>query len=447
MTDAREIALRVLSLVEAKRVFADHLLSSIFEKEELSLRERAFIYQLVYGVLRWRGKLDWIIEQYSSRMLSEMTLSIRNILRLGLYQILFLERVPPWAAIDEAVKLTARYGHKGTKRFVNGILREINRHRDQIEVPLPQGDLAGYLSVVYSHPKWLIERWVESLGVDRVEAICQANNELPSLTLRTNTLKLERDELKRVFEGAGISAEKCSWAPEGLRIREGAFRPSDLPGFYEGWFQVQDEASMLVSYLLYPQPGSVLLDACAAPGGKTTHLAQLMRNQGRIVAIDKSLKRLHLLEENCQRLGIEIAENKVADFRSYHHEESQFDSILIDAPCSGLGTLRRHPEGKWLKNEGTLSVMKRVQQELLKEVSQLLKEGGVLVYSTCSNESEENEAVIEEFLSEHHEFTLENPEGLLPGEAQRFVNEKGFFETFPDDQMDGMWGVRLRKGP
>ncbi|RMF85574.1 MAG: 16S rRNA (cytosine(967)-C(5))-methyltransferase [Nitrospinota bacterium] len=301
---ARTLALALLLDRERKRIPLDRLLHRVQDQASLAPAERALLHELVYGVYRWRNRLDWIIDHLVEKRPEKLPLSIRYILRLGLYQLLFLERIPPFAAVHETVELAKRFGHRGTANLVNGVLREAYRQRSDLPYPPWDRDPIGYLTVVESHPRWMVERWVATWGVERARQICEANNRRPPLTLRTNTLRTTRTALLQLLQEAGIAATPSPLLPESIRLLEHPGLLTSLPGYSQGWFQVQDEGAMLVSYLLAPYPGNCLLDACAAPGGKTTHCAALSQDQGIIIALDRSRKRLYRLQENCRRLGI-----------------------------------------------------------------------------------------------------------------------------------------------
>jgi 16S rRNA (cytosine967-C5)-methyltransferase len=424
---------------------ADELLSLFFERPGFSKTDRAFITQIVFGVLRWRNRLDWMIAQVSNRPLTKIAPWILNILRLGVYQLLFLDRVPESAAVNESVKLAHRYGHRGTVGFVNGLLREVNRKREAIEYPDKEKEPAIYLSVFYSHPLWLVERWLERYGWDKTEKICESNNEIPPLTVRTNTLKITVEELKDELEKRQVCFEPCVYAREGLRLRSNIDLFSFEP-FQKGLFQVQDEASILVSGLVSPWRGSLVLDICAAPGGKATHLAQMMDDEGNILAGDLHWKRMDKIKENCERLGITSVKMFCADASKTLPLKEEFEAVLLDAPCSGLGVLRRNPDARWHKKGSDLDMLARMQYKILENTSVVLKRGGVLVYCTCSNEPEETGMVIGKFLQRNKHFHLESPEPFLPKGAQELIRDEGYFETMPSqNEMDGFFGVRLRK--
>lgn len=441
----RNEALQVLYMLDTQGGHTDETLSSLFIKSGLTKRDKAFITQLVYGVLRWRNRLDWIIERFSNRRLKKISPWIVNILRLGVYQLLFLDKVPNAAAVNESVILARRYGHKGTVSFVNAILREVDRSKEKIDYPDKTKDPTDYLSIFHSHPRWLIERWLKRYDFDKVEKICIANNSIPPLTIRVNTLKTTVEKLKRELEKEIIFVKPCYYSDEGLRLKFGIDFLS-LESFKKGLFQVQDEASILISNLLSPLPESKVLDICAAPGGKTTHIAQMMKNRGEIFATDLRKGRLLMLYENCRRLGIKNVKMFCLDATKPLPLKKDFDGILVDAPCSSFGVLRRNPDIKWQKSELNFDSLSKIQLKILENIGPFLKKGGVLVYSICSNEPEESREVIKKFLQKNKDFLIDDPKPYLPKKAWDLINNDGYSESFPyNHEMDGFFGVRLIK--
>jgi 16S rRNA (cytosine967-C5)-methyltransferase len=444
LKDARTTALEALIRVERKGQKPDQALEQVFG-EGISDKDRGLVTELVYGVLRHRNRLDWVLGQFCRKSIRGLSPTLRNILRMGAYQILFLDRIPARAVVDEAVDLTQRKGARGLGGFVNAVLRSLDRDRASINYPDLKTDPVRYLSVFYSHPEWMVNRWLERYGPERTMALCQANNEIPPVTLRTNTLLTIRESLESQLKNEGVDVEDCVVSPLALRVKDGV--ATQAAAYRKGWFYIQDEAAQLVVYGLAPKPGEVILDACAAPGGKTTHMAQVMGNQGRIIALDLKAQRLELIRENCQRLGIKIVECLLGDARTVKALKNlKFDRILVDAPCSGLGVLRRNPEGKWTKTEDLVHRYARLQLEILEGVSPWLKEGGVLMYSTCSTEPEENEGVVGRFLSAHPEYRVQNLKEDLPATASSMTTPEGFFSTLLNAElMDGFFAAKLIK--
>ncbi|HLG21598.1 MAG TPA: 16S rRNA (cytosine(967)-C(5))-methyltransferase RsmB [Candidatus Manganitrophaceae bacterium] len=434
---ARSGALFLLEQSEKSQEDLSALIDRYLKRRLLERRDRALLTELVYGVWRQRGFLDWRIDQFSK--VPSLQPTLRNILRLALYQIFFLDKIPPSAAVNESVELAKQTGGIAAGRLANGLLRNILRQKDRLPQPDPTGDPVIFISVGASHPEWLVRRWIARWGEEKTLQLCRSNNETPPTTLRTNTLKISRAELARRLEDEGASAALSPLSSEGLYLKRGAV--GTLPSYQQGLFYIQDEGAQLISYLVDPRPGETLLDLCAAPGGKSTHLVELMKGKGEVVATDIDPERLNLIEENVRRLqtpgvSVEPLPDAAAPQRRY-------DRILIDAPCSALGILRRIPEGKWKKRPSIIPAYAKKQRELLEKGAPLLKKGGRLIYATCSTEPEENEEVVENFTLNHPEFKIEHPAESLPPAARKYVDEKGYFTTlFNSDKMDQFFGVR-----
>jgi len=462
---ARAIALSLLVESVKSEEGVDVLLDRALARCSFDSRERALTVEITYGVLRRLSTIDWRLEPVLEKPLPRLPVAVQMVLRLGAYQLLFLGRIPQSAAVNESVNLARAFAGtvgRDWSGFVNAVLRALLRHPPQ---PWPSMDLDASqgLALRYSVPGWLSRRWVERLGVASAEMACEGVSVAPPLTLRVNYLITTREALLETFAQLGIAAKPTSVSPFGILIEDGGSVPS-LPGFHEGSFYVEDEAAQLIPPLLDPQPGDIVLDACAAPGGKSTHLADLMHNKGIIYAVDRKGARLELLRSNCHRLGVQIVVPIVGDIRQPREwvptietaespsvkkpkvADLSVDRILVDAPCSGLGVLRRHPEAKWRKDERALPRHQALQCQILEAVAPCLRPGGVLVYSTCSTEPEENEHVIERFCRAHAEFQRESVVSWLPPAAQGFVTEQGAFSTVGNQfSMDGFYAARLRK--
>ena len=462
---ARAIALSLLVESVKSEEGTDVSLDRALARCSFDSRERALTVELTYGVLRRLATIDWRLEPVLDKPLLRLPVAVQMVLRLGAYQLLFLDRIPQSAAVNESVNLSrACTGTLGRdwSGFVNAVLRALLRYPAR-PWPSMDHDAAQALAVRYSVPGWLSRRWVERLGVASAEAVCEGVSIAPPLTLRVNQLITTREALLEKFAQVGLAAKPTSVSPCGILLEDGGLVPS-LPGFQEGDFYVEDEAAQLIPPLLDPQPNDIVLDACAAPGGKSTHLADLMRNKGAVYAIDRKGARLDLLRSNCRRLGVEIVVPIVGDIRQLREwvpmieaarlpsvkksriGEPSVDRILVDAPCSGLGVLRRHPEAKWRKDEQAFARHQALQCQILEAVAPCLRPGGVLVYSTCSTEPEENEDVIERFCRAHVEFQRESVVPWLPPAAQGFVTEQGTLSTVGNRcSMDGFYAARLRK--
>jgi 16S rRNA (cytosine967-C5)-methyltransferase len=439
---AREAALRALYKLEVENLHADWALSSALQRAQLGPRDRALVTELVNGVMRWRRLLDAVLNQLLTKgKLQDLTPWIRNILRMSLYQIQFLDKIPAAAATHQAVSLAKRFGHRGTAALVNGVLRNLIRSH-KVEPPYPplERDPVGHIGLRYSHPDWMVRRWLKRYGLRETVALCRANNRVPDLVVRVNHLKATRAQLRESLAGEGVVVAEGRLIRDFLHLRGGG-DITCLETFKKGWFQVQDESAGLATLLLAPEPGELILDLCSAPGGKTAHLAEMMDDGGVILAVDRYSRRLRDLVSNCRRLDISSVRPLVADGRSFWVRP--VDRVLVDAPCSGLGVLARRSDLRWRKREEDISQLTELQLHLLESGANLLKPGGVLVYSTCTIEDEENEEVVERLLRRRHDLILENAASSVPPET---VTEGGFVRTFPHRHgLDGTFGARLRK--
>jgi 16S rRNA (cytosine967-C5)-methyltransferase len=458
-SSSRSVALAIL--LSSQRT--DRPLDELLEQQAASVaepRDRSLITELVYGVLQRQETIDWRLGAVLSKPLHKLPALVQLLLRLGAYQLLFLDRVPASAAVNETVGLTKCYTNKLGRDWsglVNGVLRNLIRVPAS-PVPDPVAHPAEFLSIRYGIPVWLVERWLDRMGFEQAESACQATSTIPAVTLRVNRNRLTRDELLERFQNAGIDARPTTVSPVGVLLDKGQDVTS-LPGFRAGDFYIEDEAAQLIPPILDPQSGEVILDACAAPGGKTTHLAELMADRGTIYAVDRKASRLDLLRENCQRLRIQSVVSIVGDVRTplqwtdmiaRQPERSgmplSFDRILVDAPCSGLGVLRRHPEAKWRRDGAVFARHQKLQTQILESVAPCLRPGGVLVYSTCSTETEETEEVVSRFCEASPGWTRESVAPWLPTTACSLVNVRGALSTVCNSVgMDGFYAVRLRK--
>ncbi|HWR44783.1 16S rRNA (cytosine(967)-C(5))-methyltransferase RsmB [Sporomusa sp.] len=444
--DARDVALKVINDIEVNGAYANIALGQEINRRtsqgQLSDQDRRFITELVYGTVKAGATLDWMLSNYLSRPLTKVAPIIRNILRLGMYQLFFLEKVPASAACNQAVELAKKYGHAGTVKFVNGVLRNAARSPEKIVYPDRDKQPIRYLALKYFHPEWLIERWVKRLGAAACEELCQINNNTPPLSVRTNTVKINRTELMQRLTDEGVTCQVSDWTPEGIVCYEHPGLGS-LASLQEGLFQVQDESSMLVAHILGPQPGEFVIDACGAPGGKTTHIAALMNNTGKVLSTDIYEHKLTLTRENAGRLGLTNIETKALDAVNL---DSMYplkaDRVLVDAPCSGLGVLRRKPDSRWRKSDEILQDLPKLQAAILASAAQCVKPGGVLVYSTCTTEPEENQNIVNAFLQAHPAFALEPAGQYLPGQKR----SDSMLQLWPHtDGVDGFFIARMTR--
>ncbi|QIB28125.1 16S rRNA (cytosine(967)-C(5))-methyltransferase RsmB [Caloranaerobacter azorensis] len=444
MKNSREIALKILYEVDVKKAYSS---ISINRNLRLNVNEldELFIRELVYGVLENLIFIDWIIKRYSKVRFSKISPIVKEILRLGIYQIIFMDRVPDSAACNESVKLAKKYSHKGTVGFVNGILRTISRNKNNIEIPDKKLMPIKYLSIKYSYPEWMIERWINEFGFEFTEKLCIANNKKPKLNIRVNTLKISRDNLIRKFSDMGLKVYETRYADDGIVV-ENPIKITDTDEFKKGYFQIQDESSMLVGQILNPKEGSLILDVCSAPGGKTTHIAQKMNNKGKIIARDIHEHKLKLIEQNAQRLGIDIIETEVFDALVLDDDlVEKIDYCVVDVPCSGFGLIRRKPEIKYNKSLEDIKEISQIQYNILRNSSRYLKQNGILVYSTCTIEREENIKLINRFLSENPMYKFV-PIEEVNCDDMKINGRDGYIELFPNIHgTDGFFIAKLIK--
>ena len=446
----REAALRVLHAVDTRNAFSDRLLDGAHaraatERNDNSssaagdTRDDRLLHQLVKGTLRWRGRIDHVLDPLVHIGLSQVQPWIRSILRLGAYQMLFLDRIPAHAAVDESVKLAHRYGHPGTAGLVNSVLRRLAEQKDAIQ--LPEGDDAESLAAWGSHPLWIVERWLERFGPEATRALLLADNRAARVGLRANRLRVTREQLIERLAAERVEAATAALAPELVWAEEHVI-PGRLAAFREGLCTVQDESECLVSRLVAPQPHERILDLCAAPGGKCTHMAELMGDEGEVWAMERAESRVPSIETAVARLGAHSIHVVQGDGRNYNFP-MPFDRVLVDAPCSGLGVLARRADARWRKGPEVFRELVPVQLDLLQAGARRVRPGGVLVYSVCSFEPEETVGVVERFLRASPQFVLETASGILPDEA---VEEGGFMCILPHRHgCDGAFAARFRK--
>lgn len=399
---ARRLALSILNDIEAQDGFAHIATPAALTTSALDARDKGLVTELVYGVLRNRLALDWLIDKFSSRPAARIDLPLLNLLRLGVYQLVYLDKIPGHAAVDTSVELAKRQFRPGVEKFVNAVLRSVVRSREALPWPIRGRELTHYLSVFYSHPRWLVELWIDELGEETTEALLVADNQRPKVTLRTNTLRTNPGDLLDLLVEAGIEAEAGSICPEAI-VLAGQNIPADI--ITDGLAYVQNPASMAVSHAVAPEQGQSVIDFCAAPGGKATHLAQLMGDDGRIIAVDIYASRLKLVEANCRRLGLTIIECVEGD-AAQSLSLPEVDHVLVDAPCSGLGVLARRPDSRWRKTADDIPRLAELQLQILDNAAKHVKKGGSLTYSVCTISNAETFGVIEQFDSTHPEFEL-----------------------------------------
>jgi len=446
----RDLALKILNRLVHKTENSDNYLDDLFQHSpHLDERDRAFISHLVQGVSRWRLRLDWVIGQFTDFPLKKLEIPILNILRLALYQVFYLDRVPESAAVNEAVnQVKSNKNPRYIISFVNGLLRNICRNKDRISFPDRVREPAGYLSVFYSYPQWLVEKWIREFGKEFTENLLSSQNNLPHLNIRTNTLLVSRDKLIGYLAEEGVIGKPTPYAPEGIILEGFRGRVTELKAFKSGLFQVQDQAAIIISYLITPRPGDTLLDICAGLGGKSTHMAALMGGSGNILALDINRKRLATLVHNARRLGIDNIRSVVADASKSLSStfNFKFDKVMVDAPCSGLGIISRHPDIKWSRDEKDIIRLSFLQKTIMNESASVIKKGGRLLFVTCTISKEENEEIVKDFLDSNSDMSLENLKKHVPDWGLDLIDDQGFFRTFPHiHHMDGFFAALFRK--
>ncbi len=445
----RQIALDILLKTNFKNEKAKDLINETIQERNLTEKDKAFLTELVYGTIRWNGTLNYIVNQLVfPKKAKKLDPEILTILYLSLYQIFYMDKVPDYAIVNESVEIAKKYSTRASG-LVNAVLRRALRERN-VKYPDINKKPVEHISAKYSHPEWMIKRWLERFGTEQTINLCLANNSRPPLFIRTNILKTSRDKLLESLEKEDVYALASPNISESIEIKQLSKPISGLQSYKHGWFQIQDESSMLIAHILDPQAGETIVDACSAPGGKSTHIAEIMGNKGRIMSFDIDSQRLKLLKENCLRLGIDIIEIINYDARNIEKfMNKKADRVLVDAPCSGLGVLRRRVEVKWRRTEGQILEFSKLQYEILESVSKVLKHDGILVYCTCTIEPEENQQVIEKFIQNHKEFQIESvlpflPEGIR--QTENIVSNEGFLQIYQHlHNMDGFFSARMRK--
>ena len=447
MTDSnpRQVALNALCDVLLKDAYAEVALDRAFSHLTLSPQDYGLVSELVYGIVRRQRTLDALINQFASKPAPQQPPKLRLILQIGFYQLRYLTQVPPSAAVNTSVELAKTNGLGKLSGVVNGILRHYIRQREKAGDPLQlPDDPVQKLGIQYSFPDWLIQLWCDEFGEATANQLATWFNQSPSIDLRMNPLQTTRETVEKALTEAKIEYSPLPFVPFGLRLASGVGKIENLPGFSEGWWTVQDFSAQLVSYLLSPQAGETIIDACAAPGGKTTHIAELMGDKGKIWALDRAASRLQKVTKNAQRLQLNSIETAVGDARELSQFQNTADRLLIDAPCSGLGTLHRRTDLRWRQTPDNLVALAKLQQEILTASATWVKPNGVLVYATCTINPLENEEVIQAFLSHHPQWQIEFPPETFP--APSLVSPAGWLKLMPTEHnSDGFFMVRLRR--
>lgn len=435
LLNVREIALDLIDTVEKSGSYSNLMLNTAIEKNNISGRDAALLTEITYGTIQRKLTLDFYLAPFLKKKAERW---VQNLLRLSLYQMVYLDKVPERAVIHEAVEIAKKRGHKGISGMVNGVLRSIQR--EGLPDTASVKDEAERISIETSHPLWLVKRWIKAYGKEKTEAMCLHNLTAPEQTVRVNSMKMTRDEAIQALREEGFEAEPSHVSPYAVRILRGNAARSAL--YKNGAISIQDESSMLVAPVVGAQPKQRILDMCSAPGGKTAHLAEQMNGEGRIDALDIHAHKLKLVAQNADRLSLDNIHIQKQDARKAGEifDPETFDAILVDAPCSGLGVIRRKPDLKYAKTEQDLDNLQRIQLSILDAAVPLLKKDGVLVYSTCTVDQEENEGTVQAFLKAHPEFEPAALEHIAIGA------EKNMVQVFPDDfGGDGFFISKFRK--
>ena len=433
MDKVRELALKILYKIDNEKAYSNVILNEEINKNRKIIDERdiGFISEIVYGVTTWKLTIDEIIRKYSKIRLKKISPWIITILRMGVYQIVFLDKVPKSAAVNESVNLAKRYGHKSSSNFVNAILRKISKkdYEDFFDID----DNIERISKTTSMPVWIIEKLLKEKDIDEVENICKNSNIRPKITVRINKLKTNKEEIKKILAKEKIEFKECEL--DDFLILEKVKNIEKFDLIKNGYLTIQDKGAGLIALVLNPKENEHVLDACSSPGGKTTYMAEMMNNRGEIVAWDIHEHRVNLVEKNAKRLDINIINTECKDATKYEEKYKEiFDKILLDVPCLGLGVLKRKPDIKWQRKEEDINEITKIQKEILNSCSKYLKENGELVYSTCSILKDENEEIIKEFLEKNKNF-----------EAIEISGKQQYIQLYQDKENDGFFICKLKK--
>lgn len=451
----RELALNILVKVAETGAYSNIQLNRSLQDSGLSRADAALATELVYGTIGRQATLDYWLSKFVAKGLHKLDTWVHQLLRLSAYQLLFLDRIPSHAAVNEAVTIAKRRGHSGISGMVNGVLRSIDRGRSELKLSEIQAETpVATLALRHSYPEWLVKRWVDAYGLETAEAILASGNEPPHASIRVNTILASREERLQELLESGLEAQPSTVSPSGI-IVQGGGNMADTEGFRQGLWSVQDESSMLVAEVVAPKPGMKVLDCCAAPGGKSAHMAELMDGKGKVWANDLHAHKRELIVSQTERLKLRNVEAITGDAAklSERFAEKSMDAVLLDAPCSGFGVIRRKPEIKWNKTEGDIAEIAALQRQLLNEASSLVRPGGTLVYSTCTMEQEENERQVSAFLAEHPEFELDAdwPETIVSRLREAGIIDKSFdgqLQLLPQHfGSDGFYIARMIRRP
>jgi 16S rRNA (cytosine967-C5)-methyltransferase len=437
----RGFAIKILNRIDRTDAYLDKLLDIEIKNSNLSGPDKSLLFEIVHGVTRWQNRIDWILNGFYKGQFSKCIPNVKNSMRVALYQILFLDKIPDYAAVNEAVEFVKKFQGQKPADLTNAVLRNIIRSKDSIRYPDPNEDIVAYYSAYYSHPSWIVKRWIKRFGNEETEKLLIANNNKPSLTLRVNGLVSNIEELKSLLNKVELKFSPGKYLNEFLKMTV-LSNITDWEYFAKGYFSVQDESTGLPVKLLNVKPGMRVLDLCAAPGGKTAFISDVMNNTGEVIALDRFESRLKILQKNLERLKVTNVKTLAIDANEFEDSEL-FDRILIDVPCSGLGTLTKKPDLKWKRDLGDIRKIVNIQYELLKKGASLVKVGGQIVYSTCTIEPEENFDNVKKFLEEYSNFRIINAADMFTSDL---IDENGCVRTFPHVHgLDGSFAVKLER--
>lgn len=444
----RQLAFLALRAVY-RGAFADIALDRVLSESKLGAADRRLLTELVYGSIRRQRTLDALIDQLAKKKASQQSPDLRLLCHLGLYQLRYLTQIPISAAVNTTVDLAKQNGLAGLSGFVNGLLRQYVRLSERASnvagevLQLPESPIAR-LGILHSYPDWIVQTWLDQFGEAETEKLCLWFNQPPTIDLRVNPLQTDLETVESAMQSAGIATVRLPGLPQALRLSGAVGAIHALPGFAEGWWMVQDSSAQLVAHLVDPQPGETIVDACAAPGGKALHLAELMHDQGKIWACDRTASRLKKLDQNAKRLQLTSVQKQLGDSCTLTQFTQKADRVLVDAPCSGLGTLHRHADARWRQTPETVQELAQLQAKLLRQAATWVKPGGFLVYATCTLHPAENESVIQAFLSDDPTWSTDYP--LANETIAASITPSGWVKILPHHHaMDGFFMIRLRR--
>ncbi len=444
--DARSCAVKILCRCERSDSYLEKLIDAELKNDTLNDFDKALLNEIAHGVIRWMRRLDWFLNGFYRGNYEKCLPEVRNAMRVALYQILFLNKIPYSAAVNEAVEFIKRIHGERHAGVVNGLLRTIIRTLDALVWPTREIDEVNYLGIVQSHPNWMVKRWINRFGFEETIKLCEENNKRPVMSIRVNNLKISTEDFEKYLSEKNLFFRKGNYIANFFTAKTMSKIHTD-EFFRQGFFSIQDESAGLVSLLVDPKKDELILDVCAAPGGKSSHISELMGNAGKIIAVEKYLSRAEVMKKNFERLGVnnvKIIHDDIIEPRSKELKEfliGKADKILVDVPCSGLGVLSKKPDIKWKRELEDIHKLQNLQLEILESSLKYLKPEGVIIYSTCTIEPEENYEVVNSFLSKHPEFILENANKYVP---EKLVNAEGCIELLPHvHNVDGAFSARL----